>query len=70
MSVTIAVETPLSTAPTLTRRELVLETGNNFAAALRVYARDGFRPSGPVLDYAASPHTAFFEKPLSVSVPA
>jgi putative acetyltransferase len=58
----------------LARREgltsLVLETGNNFSAALRVYARGGFHATGPVLDYAASPYTAFFEKPLSVSVPA
>lgn len=58
----------------LARREglksLVLETGTNFFAALRVYERHGFRLSGPVLDYPASPHTAFFEKSLSVSVPA
>jgi len=58
----------------LARREglesLVLETGTNFFAALRVYARGGFRSCGPVLDYAPSPHTAFFEKPLSVSVSA
>ena len=58
----------------LARREglksLVLETGTNFFAALRVYERDGFRASGPVLDYAPSPHTAFYEKPLSVSVSA
>ncbi|MEO7053731.1 MAG: GNAT family N-acetyltransferase [Rhizomicrobium sp.] len=58
----------------LARREglasLVLETGNNFDAALRVYQRDGFRACGPVLDYPPSPYTAFFEKPLSNSVPA
>jgi putative acetyltransferase len=58
----------------LARREglksLVLETGTNFFAALRVYERHGFRSSGPVLDYPASPHTAFFEKPLSVGVAA
>jgi putative acetyltransferase len=58
----------------LARREglsaLVLETGNNFFAALRVYERGGFRMSGPVLDYAPSPYTAFFEKPLSTRVPA
>ena len=57
----------------LARREglksLVLETGSNFSAALRVYARGGFRATGPVLDYAPSPYTAFFEKPLCVSVP-
>ena len=58
----------------LARREgltsLVLETGSNFDAALRIYARSGFRPCGPVLDYPPSPHTAFFEKPLSIGVSA
>ena len=58
----------------LARREglsrLVLETGNNFDAALRIYARGGFLPSGPVLDYPPSPHTAFLEKPLSISMTA
>jgi putative acetyltransferase len=49
---------------------LVLETGNNFAAAARVYARGGFTPCGPVLDYPPSPHTAFYDKALKVSVPA
>ena len=49
---------------------LVLETGNNFDAALRVYQRGGFRSCGPVLDYPPSPYTAFFEKPLSISVSA
>ena len=59
---------------TLARREgltrLVLETGNNFAAAARVYVRGGFKPCGPVLDYPASPHTSFYEKALWVGVPA
>ncbi len=58
----------------LARREgltsLVLETGNNFDAALHVYRRDGFRECGPVLDYPPTPFTAFFEKPLSISVSA
>jgi len=58
----------------LARREgltlLVLETGSNFDAALRVYQRGGFRTCGPVLDYPPSPYTAFFEKPLSISVSA
>jgi len=58
----------------LARREgltsLVLETGNNFDAALRVYQRGGFQACGPVLDYPPSPYTAFFEKPLSISVSA
>ena len=47
-------------------KSLVLETGNNFDAALHLYARAGFRPCNPVLDYPASPHTSFFEKPVSV----
>lgn len=58
----------------LARREglasLVLETGNNFDAALRVYQRGGFQACGRVLDYSPTPYTAFFEKPLSISVPA
>ena len=49
---------------------LVLETGNNFDAALRVYAREGFSECGPVLDYAPSPWTAFYEKKLRVGVSA
>ncbi len=64
----------LAEIETLARREgltsLVLETGNNFYAALHVYERAGFRARGPMLDYPPSPHTSFFEKPLSVSVPA
>lgn len=64
----------LSKIEALARREgltsLVLETGNNFDAALRVYQRGGFRVCGPVLDYPPSPYTAFFEKPLSIGVPA
>jgi len=64
----------LSEIENLARREgltsLVLETGSNFFAALHVYERGGFRPSGPVLDYPPSPHTAFFEKPLSIGVSA
>ncbi len=58
----------------LARREgltrLVLETGNNFVAAARVYARAGFTPCGPVLDYPPSPHTAFYEKPLQMAASA
>ena len=64
----------LSEIEALARREglgrLVLETGNNFDAALRVYARGGFQACGPVLDYPPSPYTAFFEKPLSPRVSA
>jgi putative acetyltransferase len=58
----------------LARREgldrLVLETGSNFYAAARVYERGGFKPCDPVLDYAPSPYTAFFEKPLKLGVSA
>ncbi|SDU19430.1 GNAT family N-acetyltransferase [Stappia sp. ES.058] len=43
---------------------LVLETGNNYKAAARVYERAGFVGCGPVLDYSDTPFTAFFEKPL------
>lgn len=62
----------LAEIETLARREnlksLVLETGNNFDAALRVYARGGFLPSGPVLDYPPTPFTAFFQKPLTSGI--
>lgn len=64
----------LSEIEAMARREglaqLVLETGNNFDAALRVYARGGFQACGPVLDYPPSPYTAFFVKPLSPRVSA
>jgi putative acetyltransferase len=64
----------LSEIESIARREgltsLVLETGNNFFAALHIYERSGFRSCGPVLDYAPSPHTALFEKPLSVGAHA
>lgn len=43
---------------------LVLETGSNFDAALRVYERAGFKRSDQVLDYPSSPWTAFYEKEL------
>jgi putative acetyltransferase len=51
-------------------RELVLETGNNFDAAMGLYASAGFAPCGPVLDYPASPYTAFYRKPLNAAVRA
>ena len=58
----------------LARREgltaLVLETGNNFDAALQLYRKAGFESCGPLLDYPPSPYTAFFQKSLCVSVPA
>ena len=57
----------------LARREglasLALETGNNFDAALHLYRNAGFATCGPLLGYPPSPHTEFFQKSLSVSVP-
>lgn len=45
--------------------KLVLETGTNFDAARRVYERAGLATCGPILDYAPSPWTAFYEKTLN-----
>lgn len=44
---------------------LVLETGNNFDAAIRLYKSLGFQECGPVLDYSPTPFTAFFSKALT-----
>src|SRR5262249_50018374 len=58
----------------LARREgltsLALETGNNFDAALQLYRKAGFESCGPLLDYPATPFTAFFQKSLSIGMPA
>ncbi|WP_029057490.1 GNAT family N-acetyltransferase [Stappia stellulata] len=43
---------------------LVLETGNTYTAAERVYRRAGFRQCGPVLGYPDTPCSAFYEKQL------
>ena len=45
---------------------LSLETGSTeqFAAALRLYNRDGFEPCGPFGDYIDTPFTRFFTKPI------
>ena len=45
---------------------LSLETGSTepFAAALRLYARDGFAPCGPFGDYRDTPFTRFFTREL------
>jgi putative acetyltransferase len=43
---------------------LVLETGNTYKAAERVYQRAGFRQCGPVLDYPDTPYSAFYDKQL------
>ena len=45
-------------------RELVLETGEGYHAAWRVYERGGFARSGPVLDYPDSPYSVFYAKTL------
>jgi putative acetyltransferase len=64
----------LAEIETLARREglssLALETGNNFDAALHLYRKAGFETCGPLLEYPATPYTAFFQKSLSVSVSA
>jgi putative acetyltransferase len=45
---------------------LSLETGSTepFAAALRLYERDGFVPCGPFGDYQDTPFTRFFTRKL------
>jgi putative acetyltransferase len=45
---------------------LSLETGSTepFAAALRLYERDGFAPCGPFGDYRDTPFTCFFTREL------
>lgn len=45
---------------------LSLETGSTepFAAALRLYGRDGFIPCGPFGDYKDTPFTRFFTREL------
>jgi putative acetyltransferase len=43
---------------------LRLETGDTLDDAHRLYARGGFRPSGPFGDYPEGPHSVFMEKRL------
>lgn len=45
---------------------LSLETGSTdqFAAAARLYEREGFEPSGPFSDYLDTPFTRFFSKAI------
>jgi putative acetyltransferase len=43
---------------------LVLETGDGYFAAWRVYERAGFNRCGPVLDYPDTKWSVFFEKAL------
>jgi putative acetyltransferase len=35
-----------------------------FAAANRLYQRDGFTPCGPFADYADTPFTAFYTREI------
>lgn len=44
---------------------LRLETGEALAAAIRLYARAGFRRRGPFGGYGPDPLSVFMEKPLS-----
>lgn len=46
-------------------RKLVLETGDRYPAAWRVYERGGFTRCGAVLDYPDSSYSVFYEKQLS-----
>jgi putative acetyltransferase len=47
-------------------RRLSLETGNGplFAAANRLYQRDGFIPCGPFGTYADTPFTLFYTREI------
>jgi putative acetyltransferase len=47
-------------------RRLSLETGNTepFAAALRLYASEGFQPWGPFGDYHDTPFSSFLTRHL------
>ncbi|GHB48269.1 N-acetyltransferase [Pseudovibrio japonicus] len=44
---------------------LVLETGWNYEAAIRLYESSGFERCGPVLDYPEHPESVFYKKPLA-----
>ena len=50
-------------------KRISLETGPHapFAAAQKLYAREGFRPCGPFADYAPDPYSLFMTKILTVS---
>lgn len=43
---------------------IVVETGDNYHAAWRVYEQAGFTRCGPVLDYPDSEYVVFYELPL------
>jgi putative acetyltransferase len=50
--------------------QLVLETGDGYHAARRLYERGGFARCGAVLDYPDSGYSVFFEKRLASGVDA
>lgn len=45
-------------------RELVLETGYNYNAAIALYKKLGWVECPPVLDYEANPYSVFFRKAI------
>lgn len=45
---------------------LVLETGDGYHAAWRLYERGGFTRCGAVLDYPENAYSVFFEKRLAI----
>lgn len=56
----------IATAREIGLTRLSLETGNSdlFAAANRLYRRDGFKPCGPFGGYPATPFTIFYTRLL------
>lgn len=56
----------VATARAMGLTRLSLETGNSplFAAANRLYRRDGFEPCGPFGDYADTPFTLFYTREI------
>ena len=56
----------VTTARAMGLARLSLETGNSplFAAANRLYQRDGFTPCGPFGGYSGSPFTLFYTRAL------
>ena len=56
----------VTTARAMGFTRLSLETGNSplFAAANRLYQRDGFEPCGPFGDYSGTPFTLFYTREI------
>lgn len=54
----------LETAEREELKTLVLETGDQHAAAWAIYEKAGFTRCGPVLDYPDSPYSIFYQKQL------